>query len=162
MKMVYNAVQFSHLVAATPITLHKEQWVKGSHCSGLGSSPCHIVWGLWWTKWREGTCRRKTCVQLMSSLSMNVPGLAWCVAGTGLRQAMCWHSCVMRCAGSRGCAIGISSSPRILKGSPYTSSATDACKSTLKMFGHLEGRREVPLSNVNLLSVCGGSVPLVR
>jgi hypothetical protein len=71
-------------------------------------------------------------MQLVKSLCMKVPGLAWRVAGTGLRWAMCWHSCVMRCAGSTGCALGVSSSPGILKGFPYTSSATDACRSTLK------------------------------
>jgi hypothetical protein len=35
----------------------------------------------------------------------------------------------MRCAGSIGWLLGISSSPAILEGSPYTSSDTDACRS---------------------------------
>jgi hypothetical protein len=62
---------------------------------------------------------------------MKVPGLAWRVAGTGLRRSIRWLSCVMRCAGSTGWSLGVSSSPGILKGSPYTSSATDACRSSL-------------------------------
>jgi hypothetical protein len=70
-------------------------------------------------------------VQLVRSLSMKVPGLAWRVAGTGLRRVMCWSSFVVRCPGSTGCALGVSNSPRILRGSPYTSSATDACRSAL-------------------------------
>jgi hypothetical protein len=45
---------------------------------------------------------------------------------------MCWHSCVIRCAGSTGSVVGVSSSPGILRGSPYTSSATDVYRSTLK------------------------------
>jgi hypothetical protein len=53
------------------------------------------------------------------------------VAGTGQRQVMCWRSCVMRYAGSTGCLAGVSSSPGIRRGSLYTSSATDACKSAL-------------------------------
>jgi hypothetical protein len=71
-------------------------------------------------------------VQLRRSLCTKVPGLAWYVAGTGLRRAMCWRSCVMRCADSTGCAIGVSSLPRILRGSPYMTSATDDCRSALK------------------------------
>jgi hypothetical protein len=70
-------------------------------------------------------------VQLLRSLCMKVAGLAWRVAGTGLKRAICWRSCVMRCAGSRGWSLGVSSSPGIRKGSPYTSSATDACRSAL-------------------------------
>jgi hypothetical protein len=35
------------------------------------------------------------------------------------------------CAGSTGSAVGVSSSPGILRGSPYTSSFTDACRSSL-------------------------------
>jgi hypothetical protein len=62
---------------------------------------------------------------------MKVLGLAWHVAGTGLRRSMCSRSCVMRCADSTGCALGVSSSQGILRGSPYTSSATDACRSAL-------------------------------
>jgi hypothetical protein len=62
---------------------------------------------------------------------MNVPGRVWRVAGTGLRRAMCWRSCVMRCAGSTGCAVAFSSLLRILSGSLYTSSADDACRSAL-------------------------------
>jgi hypothetical protein len=38
----------------------------------------------------------------------------------------------MRCAGSTGSAVGVSSSPGSLRGSPDTSSATDACRSYLK------------------------------
>jgi hypothetical protein len=64
---------------------------------------------------------------------MNVAGEAWRAAGTGLRRAMCWRSSVMRSAGSTGLALGVSSSPGILKGSPYTSSATDVCRSSLKV-----------------------------
>jgi hypothetical protein len=60
-------------------------------------------------------------VQLVRSLCIKVPGFAWRVAGTGLRLAMGWHSCVMRCAGSTGCALGVSSSPGIVIGSPYKS-----------------------------------------
>jgi hypothetical protein len=37
----------------------------------------------------------------------------------------------MRYAGSTGCLAGVSSSPGICRGSPDTSSATDACKSGL-------------------------------
>jgi hypothetical protein len=37
----------------------------------------------------------------------------------------------MRCAGSTESAVGVSSSPEILKGSLYTSSAIDACRSYL-------------------------------
>jgi hypothetical protein len=44
---------------------------------------------------------------------------------------VCWRSCVMRCADSIRCVLQISSSPGILKSSQYTSSATDACRSTL-------------------------------
>jgi hypothetical protein len=50
-------------------------------------------------------------VQLVRSLCMKVPGLAWRVAGTGRRRVMCWRSCVMRYAGSTGCLAGGSSSP---------------------------------------------------
>jgi hypothetical protein len=69
-------------------------------------------------------------VQLWRSLCTNVLGLACRVAGTGLRRAMCWRSCVMRCAGSIGCVFGVRNSPGILSYSPYTSSA-DACRSAL-------------------------------
>jgi hypothetical protein len=37
----------------------------------------------------------------------------------------------MKCAGSTGSAVGASSSPGILRGSPYTSSDADACRSSL-------------------------------
>jgi hypothetical protein len=78
---------------------------------------------------------------------MNVAGEAWCAAGTGLRRAMCWQSSVMRCAGSAGLAVGVSSLLGILKGSPYnTSSGTDACKSSLKavrMLGRTKGSASV-------------------
>jgi hypothetical protein len=57
---------------------------------------------------------------------MKVPGLVWRVAGTGLKRAMCWRSCVIRYAVSTECAIGVSSSSGILRGSPYSSSATAA------------------------------------
>jgi hypothetical protein len=70
-------------------------------------------------------------VHLWRSLCTNVAGEAWRAAGTGLRRAMCRRSCVMRCSGSAGSAVGVSSSPGILRGSPYTSSATDACRSAL-------------------------------
>jgi hypothetical protein len=81
---------------------------------------------------RVESCRRKTCVQLVRSLCMKVPGLAWRIARTGLRRAICWRSCVMRCASSTGCAIDVSSLQAILRGSPYTSSATNACRFALK------------------------------
>jgi hypothetical protein len=56
---------------------------------------------------------------------------AWRAAKSGLRRAMCWRSSVMRFAGSTGLADGVSSSPGILRGSLYTSSATDLCMSSL-------------------------------
>jgi hypothetical protein len=56
-------------------------------------------------------------------------------AGTGLRRAMCWRSSEMRSAGSLGLVPGVSSSPGILRGSPYMSSATDA---SLATFVHSE------------------------
>jgi hypothetical protein len=62
---------------------------------------------------------------------MKVLGLAWHVAGTSRRRVMCWRSSVMRYAGSTGCLVGVSSSHEIRKGSPSTSSTTDACKSSL-------------------------------
>jgi hypothetical protein len=37
----------------------------------------------------------------------------------------------MRCSGSTGSAVGVSSSPEILRGSSYTSSATNSCRSAL-------------------------------
>jgi hypothetical protein len=70
-------------------------------------------------------------VQVWRFLYTNVPRRAWRVAGTGLRRAMCWRSCVMRCAGSTGCAVCVRNSPGILNVSPYTSSADDACRSDL-------------------------------
>jgi hypothetical protein len=39
----------------------------------------------------------------------------------------------MSYAGSTGCLAGVSSSPGIIRGSPYTSSATDACKSAVNV-----------------------------
>jgi hypothetical protein len=62
---------------------------------------------------------------------MNVPGLAWRVAGTGLRRAMCWRSCVMNSTGSMVCVVVVRNSPGILNGSPYTISADDVCRSAL-------------------------------
>jgi hypothetical protein len=41
----------------------------------------------------------------------------------------------MRCAGSTGCAVGLSSLPGILRDSPYMSSATDACRYALNDVG---------------------------
>jgi hypothetical protein len=38
----------------------------------------------------------------------------------------------MRCDGSTVLVVGFSSSPGTRRGSPYTSSATDACRSSLK------------------------------
>jgi hypothetical protein len=81
-------------------------------------------------------------VHFSRSLCTNVAGEAWRAAGSGLRRAMCWRSLVMGSAGSTGLALGISSSPGILKGSPYTSSATDACRSSLK---ENRGKRLCPL-----------------
>jgi hypothetical protein len=59
-------------------------------------------------------------------LCTNVAGEAWRAAGTGVRRAMCWRSSVMN-AGSTGSAVGVSSSPAVRRGSPYTSSDTDTC-----------------------------------
>jgi hypothetical protein len=70
-------------------------------------------------------------VQSCRSLWTNVAGEAWRAAGTGRRRAMCLRSWVMKCAGSTGFAAGVNSSPGIRRGSPYTSSATDACRSAL-------------------------------
>jgi hypothetical protein len=53
----------------------------------------------------------------------------WCAAGTGLRQAISWHSCVKRCAGFTESDVGVSSSPAILRGSTSKSSATDDYRS---------------------------------
>jgi hypothetical protein len=69
---------------------------------------------------------------ILEELYTNVAGEAWSAAGTSLRRAMCWLSSVMRCAGFTGSAVGVSSSLGIFKGSPYTSSATDACRFSLK------------------------------
>jgi hypothetical protein len=77
-------------------------------------------------------------VQLRRSLCTKVPVLAWRVAGIRLRRVMRWRSCVMRCAGSTGFALGVSSSPGILRCSPYTSSATDACRPALKVVPSME------------------------
>jgi hypothetical protein len=70
-------------------------------------------------------------VQSRRSLCANVVGEAWRAAGTGLRRAMCRRSWVMRCSGSARPAAGVSSSPGMRRGSPYTMSATDACRSAL-------------------------------
>jgi hypothetical protein len=71
-------------------------------------------------------------VQVLRSLWTNVPGFVLWVAGIGLSLAMCLRSCVMRWDASGGCVEGVSSSPGILWGSPYTSSATEACRSVLQ------------------------------
>jgi hypothetical protein len=71
-------------------------------------------------------------VHSLRLLCMNVAGEAWQAAGTALRRAMFWRTSVMRSAGSTGLALGVSSSLGILKDSLYTSSATDACRSSLK------------------------------
>jgi hypothetical protein len=81
--------------------------------------------------WRLVSFRRKTCVHFSRSLCMNVAGEVWRVAGTGLRQAMCWRNWVIRCAGSTGYAIRLSNSPRILRCSSYMSSVIDAYRSSL-------------------------------
>jgi hypothetical protein len=47
---------------------------------------------------------------------MNVAREAWRAARTGLRRAMFWRSSVMRCAGSTGSAVGVSSLPGIVIG----------------------------------------------
>jgi hypothetical protein len=70
-------------------------------------------------------------VQLVRSLCIKVPALAWRVAGTGLRRAICWRRCVMRCTGFMGRALRVSSSPVILKSSLFTSSATYANSSSI-------------------------------
>jgi hypothetical protein len=80
-------------------------------------------------------------VQIWRSLCTNVDGKAWCATGTGLRRAMYRRSFVMRCAGSTGSAVGVSSSPGILRGSTYTSSATDACTPALNYVWMPRGAR---------------------
>jgi hypothetical protein len=87
-------------------------------------------------------------MHFLRSLCTNVDGETWRAAGTGLRRTMCRRSAVMRCAGSTGSAVGASSSPGILRGSPYTSSATDACKSSLPC-GFLGGQGAALLSPVD-------------
>jgi hypothetical protein len=67
-----------------------------------------------------------------------------------LRRAICWCSCVMRCAGSTGSDVGASSSPGILWGSSYTSSG----EVSLSIVG--------PRSTWWLLSMSDGSVPRLR
>jgi hypothetical protein len=62
-------------------------------------------------------------VHFSRSLCTNVAREAWRAAGTSVGRAMCWRSSMMRCAGSTGSAVGVSNSPGILSGSPYTSSA---------------------------------------
>jgi hypothetical protein len=82
---------------------------------------------------------------------MNVAGEAWRATGTDLRWAIWCRSCVLRCTGSTRSVA--------LSGSPYTSSADDACRSALNA---------VPQSNAGLHgtrwrhSGSGGSVPRVR
>jgi hypothetical protein len=44
---------------------------------------------------------------------------------------MCWRRCDVRSAGYTGAAVGVNSSLRVLRGSQYTNSATDACRSAL-------------------------------
>jgi hypothetical protein len=44
---------------------------------------------------------------------------------------MCWGRPVIKCAGSTGPAIGVRSSPGILRGELHMSSATDAGRSSL-------------------------------
>jgi hypothetical protein len=58
-------------------------------------------------------------------------GEAWRVTGISLRRAICGRSSVIRCAGFTGSAVGVTSSPGILGGSLYTSSAADSCRSSL-------------------------------
>jgi hypothetical protein len=70
-------------------------------------------------------------VHFSRSLCTNVAWEVRRAAGTGLRWAMCWRSSVKKCAGSTGSAAGVGSSLGILRGSPYTSSATDARRSSL-------------------------------
>jgi hypothetical protein len=62
---------------------------------------------------------------------MNVPGEVWRAARTGLRRGHELAELVVRWDQSTGLAVGVSSSQGILRGSPYTSSATDAYKSSL-------------------------------
>jgi hypothetical protein len=70
-------------------------------------------------------------MNFLRSLCTNVAREAWRAAGTGLRRAICWRSSVVRCAESTGSAVRVSSSPGILRGSPYTNSSTDACRCSL-------------------------------
>jgi hypothetical protein len=58
-------------------------------------------------------------MHLSRSLCTNVDGEAWRATGTGLRRGMCWQSSVMRCAGSTGSAVGVSSS-RVFLGARRT------------------------------------------
>jgi hypothetical protein len=69
-------------------------------------------------------------VQFSRPPCTNIAGEVRSAGGTGLRRAMCWRSSAMRCAGSTALAVGVSSSSGILTGSPYTSSETDACRSS--------------------------------
>jgi hypothetical protein len=70
-------------------------------------------------------------VQLWRSVCTNVAEKEWRAAATGLKRAMYRRSCAMRCAGFTWSAVGVSGSPGIRRSSPYTSSATDACRSAL-------------------------------
>jgi hypothetical protein len=53
----------------------------------------------------------------------------------------------MRCTGSTGSVVEVSSSPGIFSGSPYTSSAIDACRSILNAVVCRGDPGEGPLSN---------------
>jgi hypothetical protein len=70
-------------------------------------------------------------VHFSRSLYTNVAREAWPAAGSGQRRSICCQSSVMRCAGSIGLAVGVSSLPGVLRGVPYMSSVTDACRSSL-------------------------------
>jgi hypothetical protein len=65
-------------------------------------------------------------VHFSKSPCTNIAGEAWRADGVDLRRAICYRSSEVRQAGSTVLAAGVSSSPGILRGSPYTSSATDS------------------------------------
>jgi hypothetical protein len=106
-------------------------------------------------------------VHLSRLLCTNVDGEAWRAAGTGLRRSMCWSS-VMRCTGSTGSTVGVSSSLGIVRGSPYTSSATYACRSSsyaVRIPRKTKGSSSVhcwPSWHMMAALVSGGSVQLAR
>jgi hypothetical protein len=54
---------------------------------------------------------------------------------------------MMRCVGSTGCSVCVRNSPGILNGSPYTSSADDACRSALN-------EERMPRRTMGSASVC--------